>query len=208
MAVNSLGGPPIAASTSVGKEPVTLVQCNSTTREVPVESPGKRQSCRHNFGNETSDPGVTTSDDQAVSHKRPRPRMQFTAQMYTKHPVFRFFVTGPADPNKNPHKWRCRVCQVKVSLKTKGSLEILSHYRTDAHLVREHRIRLETPGLPLFDKGERELTAIALDQAREKAMREFPITPTLGECYLFPGQKELPSDTESLDPSSVACSQI
>ena len=123
--------------------------------------------------------------------------MQLTVQMYRKHPVFNFFVTGPADPYKNPHKWRCRVCQVELSLKTKGSLELLSHYCTDAHLVREHRIRLETPGLPLFDKGERELTE-----------REFPITPTLAECYLLPGQRELPTDTETLDPSSVACSQM
>ena len=134
--------------------------------------------------------------------------MQLTVQMYRKHPVFKFFVSGPADPYKNPHKWRCRVCQVELSLKTKGSLERLSHYRTDAHLVREHRIRLENPGLPLFDKGERELTEIALDEAREKAEREFPNTPTLGEYYLLPGQRDLPIDTETLDPSSVACSQM
>ena len=93
-------------------------------------------------------------------------------------------------------------------MKTKGSLEILSQYRTDAHLVREHRIRIETPGLPLFNKGERELTGIALDEAREKAEREFPITPTLGECSLLPGQRELQIDTETLDPSSVARSQM
>ena len=89
----------------------------------------------------------------------------------------------------------------------KGSLKIPLHYRTDAYLVREHRIRLETPGLPLFDKRGRELTGIALDQAREKAVREFPITPTLSECHLFPGQRELPNDTETLDLSSGACSQ-
>ena len=37
---------------------------------------------------------------------------------------------------------------------TKGPLEILSHYRTNAHLelVKEHRIRMETPGVPLYDK--------------------------------------------------------
>ena len=106
--------------------------------------------------------------------------MQLSVEKYKKHPVFKFFVTGPADPYKNRQKWRCRVCQVELSLKS--SLEILSHYRTDAHLVREHRIRLETPGLPLFDKGEREMIGIALDEARQKAEREFPINPTLVRC--------------------------
>ena len=47
-----------------------------------------------------------------------------------------------------------------------------------------------------------------MDEAREKAEREFPITPTLGECYTLPGQRELPTDTETLDLSSVACSQM
>ena len=124
MAVSSPGGTPDAASTSVGKVPVRLGQSSSTGSEVPVSSPGKRRSYRHSLSNETSDPYATTSDDQAVSHKRPRPRMQLTAQMYKKHPVFRFFVTGPVDPNKNPHKWHCRVYQVELCLKTKGSLEI------------------------------------------------------------------------------------
>ena len=144
-------------------------QRRSAAERTPITSPGKRRSLRRSYNTETSDPVQTTSDEQVVVSKRPRPRMQLSAQMYKKHPVFKFFVTGPADPNENPHKWRCRVCQVELSLKTKGSLEILSHYRTDAHLVREHRIRLETPGLPLYDKNEREIIGVALDEAREKA---------------------------------------
>ena len=67
---------------------------------------------------------------------------------------------------------------------------------------------LETPGLPFYDKRQRELTGVALDGARERAEREFPITPTLGECYLLPGQRELPNNIGVLDPSSVACSQM
>ena len=65
-----------------------------------------------------------------------------------------------------------------------------------------------TPGLPLFGKNEQELFGLALDEAREKAESEFPIAPTLGECYLLPGQRELPADIDALDPSSVICSQI
>ena len=47
---------------------------------------------------------------------------------------------------------------------------------------------------------------LALDETREKAESEFPIAPTLGECYL--GHRELPADIDAPDPSSVICSQI
>ena len=93
-------------------------------------------------------------------------------------------------------------------MKTKGSLEILSHYRTDAHLVREHRIRMETPGMPLFGKNEFELIGANLAAAREKAEQEIPIAPILGECYLLAGQRKLPVPTDELDPSTTICCQI
>ena len=128
--------------------------------------------------------------------------------MFRKHPVFRFFVTAPIGSEKNPHKWRCRVCHLELSLKTKKSFEILSHYRTEAHLTREHRIQMETPGLPLFDSNELELVGPALEDARARAEQELPIAPVLGECYLMPGQRKLPADTAEFDPSTVVCSQI
>ena len=88
-------------------------------------------------------------------------------------PSFQVLVTAPVDSIRDPHKWRCRVCQQDLSLKTKVALEILSHYRTEAHWVREHRIRMETPGLPLYRKFEQELIGPALDEAREKDELEF-----------------------------------
>ena len=69
-------------------------------------------------------------------------------------------------------EYRCRVCLVELSLNTKGPLEILHHYRTDAHLVKEHRIRMETPGLPLYYKHCNEPTGMALKYAKERARRE------------------------------------
>ena len=86
--------------------------------------------------------GESAPAEEAGAAKRPKPRLQLNVQMFRKHPIFKFFVTAPVDSDNNPHKWRCRVCHVELSLKTKGSLEILSHYRTEAHLVREHRIRM------------------------------------------------------------------
>ena len=67
---------------------------------------------------------------------------------------------------------------------------------------------METPGLPLFEKDELELTGPALVEAREKAELPYPIVPILGECYLLTGQRRRPIAIDELDPSSVVCSQI
>ena len=117
-------------------------------------------------------------------------------------------MTAPAVSENHPHKWRCRVCHIELSLPTKVSLEILSHYKTDSHLVREHRNRMETPGLPLFGKNEQELTGPALVEAPEKAELAYSIVPILGEWYLLPGPRKLPVAIYELDPLSVACSLI
>ena len=104
--------------------------------------------------------------------KRAKPRHTLSGWMYHKYPVLKFFATAPADAARYPHKYRCRVCLVELSLNTKGPLEILHHYRTDAHLVKEHRIRMETPGLPLYYKHCNEPTGMALKYAKERARRE------------------------------------
>ena len=112
------------------------------------------------------------------------------------------------DAARYPHKYRCRVCLVELSLMTKGPLEILSHYRTDAHLVKEHRIRMETPGLPLYDKYRNELTGMALKYAKERAKREYPIAPKLGDYYLRVGQLEAPQETGTKQPDKETHSQL
>ena len=180
---------------------VTKTKRNPATRRIQ-----RRERLSAPAGGET----VTgaTFQGQSGTVGRSKPPLQLNIQMFRKHPVFNFFVTAPVDAEANPHKWRCRVCSIELSLKTKGALEILSHYRTEAHLVREHRLRMETPGLPLYGKNDQELVGPSLDEAREKAEMTYPIAPTLGECYLLPEQYELPSDVDILDPSAVICSQI
>ena len=80
----------------------------------------------------------------------------------------------------------------RTLLDDKEPLEILGHYRTDAHLVEEYRIKMETPGLPLYDKHCNELTGMALKYAKDWAKREFPVAPRLGDYYLRVGQLEQP----------------
>ena len=64
-----------------GGEPTRTNQRRSAAERTPITSPGKRRSLRHSYNTETSDPVQTTSDEQVVVSKRPRPRMQLSAQM-------------------------------------------------------------------------------------------------------------------------------
>ena len=113
-------------------------------------------------------------DKEFQPRKRAKPRYVLAGWMYHKYPILKFFVTALADAARYPYKYRCRVCLVELSLMTKGPIEILHHYRTDAHIVKEHRIRMETPGLPLYDKNCDEITGMALKYAKERTRKEYP----------------------------------
>ena len=91
----------------------------------------------------------------------------------------KFSATGPLDRDKTPYKWWCRVCKTELSLMSRGSLELVSHYRSESHLVKEHRIRMEVPGMALFDKDEKELLGLSLQEAKKKAKDTYPIAPQL-----------------------------
>ena len=107
--------------------------------------------------------------------KRRRPKYSLTSAMLKKHPVVQYFATGPLDRNTNPYKWWCRVCKIELSLMSRGVLELLSHYKTEAHLTKEHRIRLENPGLPLFVQEENELRGIGLQETKRRAREAHSI---------------------------------
>ena len=167
------------------------------------------------------EPGVGTSerplrditeyeeeDSSARPAKRPRPRYCLTEAMFRKHPVLKFFATGPIDREKTPYKWWCRVCRVELSLMSRGPLELLSHYKTESHLLKEHRIRMETPGLPLYDREEMELQGIALQEAKRSAKDMHPIAPQRDLCRLLVGQEKLPELRSDSTPIDVVLSQI
>ena len=60
---------------------------------------------------------------------------------------------------------------------SRGVLELLSHFRTETQLMKDHRIRLETPWLPLFDQNENELHGVGLQEAKRRARESHPIAP-------------------------------
>ena len=55
----------------------------------------------------------------------------------------RSFISGPSDPLHNPHMVWCHMCKKNFSIKTKGTVEILRHHRTEKHLRRDQRWRYE-----------------------------------------------------------------
>ena len=127
----------------------------------------------------TPDPNNPRVDNTVPSGKRRRPKYSLTGKMLKKHPVLKFSATGPIDKVKSPYKWWCRGCRVELSLMNRGTLELLSHYRSETHLVKEHRIRMEIPGMALYDREEREILGVSLQEAKRKAKNTYPIVPQL-----------------------------
>ena len=139
----------------------------------PDDEPGG--SAEFPSGDTRPNPGP---DDRPVPRgERRRPKYSLTTAMLKKHPVVQYFATGPLDRSKNPYKLWCRVCRIELSLMSRGALELLSHFRTETHLLKEHRIRLETPRLPLFDQNENELHGVGLQEAKRRARESHPIAP-------------------------------
>ena len=67
---------------------------------------------------------------------------------------------------------------------------------------------METPGLPLYDKQCTEFSGLALKYAKERAKREYPIAPKLGDYFLRVDQQEIPEGTESENPDKETLSQL
>ena len=64
-------------------------------------------------------------------------------EFFSKIGWTRSFISGPADPLHNPHMVWCHICMKNISVKTKGTLEILRHHRTEKPLRKDQRWRYE-----------------------------------------------------------------
>ena len=49
---------------------------------------------------------------------------------------------------------------------SRGVAELMSHYRTEGHSVKEHRIRIEIPGMPHFDRNYKEYRSVRLKESQ------------------------------------------
>ena len=154
-------------------------------------------------------PAARTQEDGHVTHgKRRRPKYSLTVGMLRKHPVLKFSATGPLDADRTLYKWWCRECRTGFSLMSRGSLEVLSHYRSGTHLVKGHRIRMEIPGTLVFDKDEKEILGVALQEAKKVAKETHPIAPQLDTCHLLVGQTIVPALGAVSSPTDEVLFQI
>ena len=91
---------------------------------------------------------------------------------------------------------------------SRGSLELISHYRTDSHSIKEHRKRMEVPRMPLFDKDEKEMLGVALQDAKKKAKDMYPIPPQLDSFRPLVGRESVPDFSTATSPTEKLFSQI
>ena len=90
---------------------------------------------------------------------------------------------------------------------SRGVLELVSHHRTETHLLKEHRIRMDITGMHLFDREEKELQGVLLSEAKRKAKNTYPIALQLDTCQPFVIQASVPDLSSSTSLSEEVLSQ-
>ena len=185
-------------------QPFTLMVVDETEPPTMLLTSSQEEVCIPTSSNTASQ---APPEERPVG-KRRRPKYSLTTAMLKKHPIMKFSATGPIDRNKNPQKWWCRVCKVELSLMSRGSLELLSHYKSESHLIKEHRIRMEIPGMALYDKDGVEILGISLNEARKKATDTYPIVPQRDACRPLVGQDSVPNFSSDISPTDKILSQI
>ena len=90
-------------------------------------------------------PPLAPSSGKAPKRKRRKQTrgVPMREEFFSKIGWTRSFISGPADPLHNPYMVWCHICKKNISVKTKGTLEILRHHRTEKHLRRDQRWRYE-----------------------------------------------------------------
>ena len=75
--------------------------------------------------------------------KVPQRGVPMREEFFAKIGWTRSFISGPADPLHKPYMVWCHICKKNFSIRTKGTMEILRHHRTERHLRRDQRWRYE-----------------------------------------------------------------
>ena len=86
---------------------------------------------------------AVVSARKSKSKRMPRRGVPMREEFFSKIAWTRSFISGPADPLHNPYMVWCHMCKKNFSIKTKGTVEILCHHRTEKHLRRDQRWRFE-----------------------------------------------------------------
>ena len=66
-------------------------------------------------------------------------------------------------------------------------------------------MRMEIPGMALFDREGREIYGISLQEAKKKAKNNYPIAPQLDVCRPLVGQETVPDFNAVTNPPIKYC---
>ena len=77
------------------------------------------------------------------SKRQPQRGVPMREEFFAKIGWTRSFISGPADTLHNPYMVWCHMCKKNISIRSKGTMEILRHHRTERHLRRDQRWRYE-----------------------------------------------------------------
>ena len=135
------------------KEPKSFVPVTGTAPVIDPTNEGFESAGQSSFDATLSEIRVRTTSTEptiAGSGKMPERKKRghtrgvpMKEEFFSKSGWTRSFVSGPADPLHNPYMVWCHICKKNISVKTKGTLEILRHHRTEKHLRRDQRWRYE-----------------------------------------------------------------
>ena len=135
------------------KAPVkkTGVQIVSSTVQPEIAMPGSQETDRSSQDVTLSEVRERTLRAKAKSQdkKTPKPKrlpqrgVPMREEFLAKICWTRSFISGPANPIHNPYLVWCHFCKKNFSIRSKGTMEILRHHRTERHLRRDQRWRYE-----------------------------------------------------------------
>ena len=155
-------------------------------------------------------PQIPPPPKKAVSkstseHKRSR-RYQLTTSMFKEYPLIKAYATGPKYPDRNPHKWYCRLCHKNYSLKTRGGGGIVRHFKSSRHFRRDQRYR-ESQKMPVYNRAAVVVTGEALDLERLHFMAISNV-PILDSKRLLIGQRRIPVSGDDVGTNNILKSQL
>ena len=153
----------------------------------------------------TVSPQPKVVPDAKSNIKRNR-RYQLTTSMFKEYPLIKAYATGPKNPDRNPHKWFCRICHKNYSLKTRGGGGIVKHFRSTRHFRRDQRYR-DSQKMPVYDRTGTVVTGDALENERLGFMA-IKNVPNLDPKRLLVGQRRIPISGEDVGTNSILKSQI
>ena len=130
------------------------------TTDVPIISPTEQPGVMQTGSQETdrSSQDITLSEvrEQSLRSKTklpskktpkgkrlPQRGVPMREEFFAKIGWTRSFISGPADPIHNPFMVWCHICKKNFSIRSKGTMEILRHHRTEKHLRRDQRWRYD-----------------------------------------------------------------